>query len=172
MWRALGGFGILALALAGCGSDSTSNQGNLTFSADYGWTCASGTNCQDVFDVTLSAGSALTIAVSNVSSGSVSQIALYAPGVALGGTNLLTGNTNELRCTAGAGCASYTAGEQVSAFPITQSGTYRLAVTREWGTSCGGTGTYHLSLTSTAAIQVTGQTVEDQTSQASGYECH
>ena len=162
----------LGLILA-CGSDSTDNDDGVTsFGADYGWICASGINCQDVFDLQLTAGSVLTIRVTNVSSGSVAQLALYGPSVALGGVNLLTTTTKELRCLAGAGCSTFTAGEHVDAITVTQTGTYRLAITRDWGTSCGGTGTYRLDVTSTQAFQVMGQTVEDQASLASGFECH
>lgn len=84
-----------------------------SWSGDYSWTCTSGQNCQSVYDLNVPAGAVLNLQVDSVSSGSVAQIALDAPGVALGGTNLLTGTTKELRCANGPGCSSavYAAGE-------------------------------------------------------------
>ncbi len=165
------GWFLALAALVGCGSDTQAPQGVTSFTGNFGWTCATGTNCQDVFNFTVVAGSVFTIRVNTVSSGSVAQLALYGPGVALGGINLLTGTTSELRCTNAGSCTAFTGGEQVNAITLAQGGTYRLAVTREWGNSCGGTGTYRLEVTSTVAFQVAGQTVEDQTSLASGFQC-
>jgi len=166
------GLGFSGLTLA-CGADDPGepDDGVTRFDANYGWTCASSTNCQDVFDFGIAAGSVITIRVNNVSSGSVSQLALYAPGVALGGVNLLTGNTNELRCSAGSSCEAFTGGEQVSSYAVVTAGTYRIAVTREWDTSCGSTGTYHIELASTKSFQIIGQTREDAASAANGFEC-
>src|SRR5580765_1007876 len=95
---------LTLVALLSCSSSSTGTTdttGTTSWSGDYGWTCPSGQDCQDVFDITLAAGSTVSISVSGVSSGSVAQIALYAPAVALGGTNLLTTTTKELRCNPG-----------------------------------------------------------------------
>jgi hypothetical protein len=172
-WIAGGFAAVSVLVACGGGDDTNGPQGVTSFTGNYGWTCApTGTNCQDVFNFTVTAGSVFTIRVNTVSSGSVAQLALYGPGVSLGGVNLLTGTTKELRCTTGGDCNLFIAGEHVSAITLSQAGTYRLAVTRDWGNSCGGTGTYHLEVTSTVAFQVAGQTVEDQASLASGFECH
>jgi hypothetical protein len=116
-------------------------------------------------------GSTLSITVNQVADGSASQLALYGPGVALGGTNMLTGTANELRCLDVDDCHGYTTGVAAPNVVIAQAGRYRLAVTRHWGQSCGGTGTYNLSITSTMAFVVHGQTAEDQPSLAPGSEC-
>ncbi|HKP28320.1 MAG TPA: hypothetical protein VJU15_02920 [Gemmatimonadales bacterium] len=167
------GLGVSSLALA-CGSEDSDepSDGVTSFTGTYGWSCAGSTSCQDVFDFSFPAGSVITFKVNNVSSGSVSQLAFYAPGVALGGVNLLTGNIKELRCTTAAGCEGFTGGEQVSSYAVANGGTYRIAVTREWGTSCGGTGTYHIEVSATKAFQALGQTREDAPSAAIGFECH
>ena len=170
---------VAAVSLAlGCSKSSTTPTtptppatGTTSFSGNFGWTCATGVNCQDVFDFTVAAGSVLTVRVSNVEAGSASQIALYAPGTALGGTNLLTGTTKELRCTVAANCSLFTGGEQKVGITATQAGTYRLAVTRDRGVSCGATGTYRVELTSSIAFQTGVQSVQDQASLASGFEC-
>jgi len=170
--RAMGlGFPSVAIACGSSDADAPSD-GVTSFSGNYGWACASSTDCQDVFDFRIEPGSVITIKVNNVSSGSVSQLALYAPGVVLGGVNLLTGNSRELRCTSASACEGFTAGEQVSSYAVAAGGTYRIAVTREWDSSCGGTGTYRLAVTATKNFQLLGQTKEDTPSAAIGFECH
>ena len=169
--------GLLVVLALGCSNSPTSTDTNpppsgvTTFSGNFGWNCASGINCQDVFDFTVAAGSVLTVRVNNVSADSASQLALYGPGVALGGINLLTGTTKELRCLVAASCSAFTAGEAKVGVTATQAGTYRLAVTRDWGLSCGATGTYHVEMTSNVAFQVGTQSVQDAASLASGNEC-
>ena len=54
----------------------------------------------------------MTIAVTAVSAGSTSMIALYGLNVALGGTNLLTGDATELFCGTTTNCDGNTAGQQ------------------------------------------------------------
>lgn len=166
----------LIITGAGCSKSSVPTtpsgpSGVTSFSGNYGWACANLVNCQDVFDFTVAAGSVLTVRVNNVGGGSAAQLALYAPGIALGGTNLLTGTDRELRCTVANDCDLFSGGEQKVGVTATQAGTYRVAVTRDWGLSCGGTGTYRLEVTSTTAFQVVGQTVQDAPSQAPGAEC-
>lgn len=173
--RAAGTFVMVSLAVGCSGSNGSPTtpapSGVTSFSGNYGWTCADGANCQDVFDFTVAAGSVLTVRVNNVGGGSAAQIALYAPGTPLGGTNLLTGTNKELRCTAAANCDLFTGGEQKVGVTAAVAGNYRVAVTRDWGLSCGGTGTYRLEVTSTVAFQVGNQTVQDQPSLAPGAEC-
>jgi len=142
-----------------------------TYEADYGWNCASGVDCQDVFELELEKGAKLNFKVGTVSAGSAAQIALYAPSVALGSINLFTMSAKELRCNAGKSCSDFTAGETISGFVVPQSGTYLLAITREWGTSCGGTGTYKLTLGSDRNFSVRKQSFEDTASIAAGFEC-
>ncbi len=157
---------LLAAALtSGCSDDE--EEGVLQFiDTVISWTCDGGESCQDVFD----AGAEVTIDVHNVSAGSVAQIALYGPGVALGGTNLLTGTTNELRCDTTDDCNAHTAGVSYT-MTVPTSGTYRLAVTRDWGNSCGGSGSYDLEVTADEELEVGGQTADDVTSAAPGFEC-
>lgn len=164
---------VLLSSVSSCKKSSpTTPSDNVTsFSGTFGWTCSSGVNCQDVFDFTITAGSVLTVRVNNVSAGSASRIALYGPGTSLGGTNLLTGTTSELRCTNATNCDLFTGGEQKVGLTVNQTGTYRLAVTRDWGVSCGATGTYRVELASSQTIVVGTQSVQDAASLAPGFEC-
>lgn len=149
----------------------TAPTGITSYNTDSSWACAAGVSCQDVYDFTMTAGSVIMVKVSNVTGNSVSQLALYGPGTALGGTNLLTGTTSELRCTSSGSCAGYTAGEQKTGVILTQTGTYRVAVTRDWGKSCGSSGNYRLDLTSSIAFQPISQSVNNQASAAPGAAC-
>jgi len=148
----------------GCPAEETS------FDETFGWNCATSVSCQDVFDVTLTAGTTVSFEAKDTTGGSVLQIALYAPGTALGGTNLFTASTDELRCNYVSGCTNNTAGQTVSGFAVGTTGVYRLAVTRDWGSSCGGAGTYHLVITADQPI-VVAQTVDDTATLASGWAC-
>ncbi len=142
-----------------------------SYTGSYAWECASGTDCQDVFQVELEKGAKVSFAVNSVSAGSVAQIALYLPGTALGSTNLFTMSLKERRCTEGKACSDYTAGETVTDFVVPQNGIYLFAVTREWSTSCGGTGSYQLNLKSNQNFSIVKQTTEDSPSKATGFEC-
>lgn len=142
-----------------------------SYTGSHGWKCASGTDCQDVFELELKKGAKVDFKIGSVSDGSVAQIALYAPNTALGTTNLFTLSLNELRCNTGTDCGDYTEGEAVNAFIAPQDGRYLLAITREWGTSCGGEGTYELSLKADQQFSLVKQTIEDSPSKAKGYEC-
>lgn len=145
--------------------------GITSYNTNSSWSCATGVSCQDVYDFTMTAGSVITVGVSNVTGNSVSQLALYGPGIALGGNNLLTGTNSELRCTSVASCSGYAAGEQKTGVILTQTGTYRVAVTRDWGKSCGSSGNYRLDLTSSIAFQAVSQSVNNGASAAPGAAC-
>jgi hypothetical protein len=167
--------GLAALVLSGCGDDAGTNPVKppliTSFSQSQAWTCASSTNCQDVFDVHFSDGSVVTFKATDVTGGSIVQLALYAPGTPLGGTNLFTGTLNELRCGTVTDCDSMPEGQAVSDFVIPVEGTYRFAITRDWAESCGGSGAYHLSITSDHGFPAPARTVNDKPSQAAGVEC-
>lgn len=171
----------MTLALA-CGDDdnpasmggNNNGGGNGTYTKNYNqthdWACANGENCQDVFNITFAAATTVTFQATDVSDGSIVQLALYAPGTALGGTNLFTNTSNELRC-ANPGVCTNLAGESVTDFVITNAGLYRLAITRDWGSSCGGDGTYRLAITSDKGFSQPSPTVDDKQSLAPDYEC-
>ncbi len=137
----------------------------------FDWACESGDNCQDVFDMELTEGSIMTFQATETTGGSVLQVALYGPGESLGGTNLFTGNANELRCNYVVGCNSNTAGQTVNDFVVPTSGLYRFAVTRDWGNSCGSSGTYRMVIDSETYFPGVDQTVDDELSLAPGWEC-
>jgi hypothetical protein len=163
---------FFACALAGCNDESGLGKTSyLEYSKSSGWSCISGENCQDVYEIAFSEDSLVSFSVSNVGGGSVAQIALYAPGVALGGINLFTTTNDELRCRTGAGCSDYTAGEQVTDFPIPSTGIYSFAVTRHDEDSCGQSGTYDLDITSNTPFSFMARTVNDVKSLATDYTC-
>jgi len=170
-------FVLIVIMTAGCSDDEecncpTASCPDLIFEGEYGWVCGTSEDCQDVFEIDFKANSLVTFAATDVSTGSIVQVALYAPGVALGGTNLLTGSTNEYRCGYISGtCSENEHGQLINDFLIPSAGTYRFAVTRDWGNSCGSDGTYKLMVISDREFTVESQIVDDEPSQASGSEC-
>jgi hypothetical protein len=167
---------LIGLLLVSCGDDdSTTPSGGTTkktsFDHSYGWSCASGESCQDVFDVSLPAGATVTFTVTDVTGDSIVQLALYGPGEPLGGTNHFTGSVAELRCNYIDGCDTKPDGQAMTFFGIPAAGTYRLAITRDWGESCGSSGTYRLLIHSSKAFVAPKQTVDDVATLAVGTEC-
>lgn len=176
MHRNLSRLALIALALVimACGKDNSSGPGPAvitSFSQAEAWTCPDNTNCQDVFDVHFEAGSSVTFKATDVTGGSILQLALYSPGAALGSTNLFTNTANEYRCGTVTDCDSQPEGQTVANFDVTETGTYRLAITRDWGESCGGSGTYRLAITSDKGFSKPTRSVNDKLSQAPGVEC-
>lgn len=171
-------FTVVAIAAVGCGDDDPVNPpggggptGITSYDQTYDWACAFSEDCQDVFDIALTAGAMVNFSAIDITGNSVCQIALYGPGTALGGENLFTGTTDELRCNYVSGCGNNTGGQAVSNFEVPATGTYRLAVTRDWGNSCGGAGTYRLMITSDTKFSGVTQTVDDVQSLATTWTC-
>jgi hypothetical protein len=135
-----------------------------SFETDGSWDCGTGLSCQDVYDVGIEAGSELSITVTNVTDNSVARLALFAPGVSLDGTNLLTGSANDLSCNG-------QNGDESVVITVATTGVYRLAVARDWGQSAGASGNYRIGLVSTIPFLNPVQTVDDGTSAASGVVC-
>ena len=155
--------------LLGCGSDNESPSdtptGILSYDEVLTWDCTSfGNSCQDVFDIEFSHGSIVSFRATETTDGSVLQIALYAPGVELGGVNLFTGDETELLCNLVNGCNNNVDGQRVDDFVIPTDGVYRLAITRSWAESCGHSGSYRLIIDSDTRFQEPDQSVDDEAS--------
>ncbi len=117
------------------------------------WSCSVSTDCQDVFDIDIFAGNTVNINVTNVTGSSVVRMAVFAPGVALTGPNLLNGGITDQSCTSQNASAS-------TSFSTTLAGVYRIAIGRDWGSSAGSSGTYTLTVTSSPVMLDNGQTVK------------
>ena len=169
-------FATALVVFNGCKKDGGTDEpepqkGIKQFAGSYGWTCASGQNCQDVFEMELEKGSIATFQAGPVSAGSVAQIALYAPGIALGGVNLFTGTTKELLCNVASKCEENQAGQLKSNFAIPATGVYQFAVSRDWGKSCEAKGTYKIKITSDRNFTFNKQTLEDAVAKVKEAEC-
>jgi len=128
------------------------------------WACGPGVSCQDVFEVTLTAGSEVTITTSSITGNSVARLALFSPGTALSGTNLLTASAFDQSC----GGMNIT---ESATLTVYETGTYRLAVGRDWGSSAGASGTYGLLVTEDQISVTPVQTIDDLASEAQGFLC-
>ncbi len=128
---------------------------------DGGWDCAIGENCQDVYDFDLPAGVSLSLSATNVTGASVARAAVFAPGVALDGTNLLTATNADF------GCGPQNQNLVAPPIDTTVEGTHRVAIGRDWGYSAGSSGTYTLNLgVTTIPSALPMQTVDDVNSEA------
>src|SRR5262245_4873934 len=157
-------FLLMAIATS-CNDDNSSGTQKIDdYSIDGGWTCAVGVSCQDVYDIGLDAGTQLSIAVTSVTGNSVVRLAAFAPGVALNGINLLTGGQVDRQCVGQNICDSLVVAASAS-------GTYRIAIGRDWGQSAGASGTYHLHLTSDLPFRTPMLTVDNLASQAASSGC-
>ena len=70
-----------------------------------------------------------------------------------------------------ADCDSLPEGQAAQFFLLADGGMYRLAVTRDWTLSCGGAGTYLLSIGSEKGFPTPVRAYNDITSLAPGAEC-
>lgn len=135
------------------------------FTVSGSWTCANNASCEDVYDVKLAAGATVTLTTSGVTADSAVRLAAFGPGVALNDTNLLTGLSFDRQCVA-------RGNNDAVVFRAVATGTYRIAIGRDWQLSSGGSGSYGLTIASdnTNAMLVQ-QTVDDGATQASGSQC-
>jgi hypothetical protein len=156
----------IALSMfSGCGDEKDNKPtGEKTYSTHSAWDC-DGNYCQDIYDFSFEKGSVVDFDVSNLTGGSVVQVALYAPGQDPGETNLFTNSTSEITCITN-GCDNNTSGYFIGDFIIPASGRYRLAVTRNHGSSCGSDGEYDLDLTSDKNFVFKGQSADNTESLA------
>lgn len=146
-----------------CDADA-SNDCGTTFTAPGAWSCAAGTSCQDVYDVTLPAGAVAMLAVTAVTGASVPRLAVFGPGAALTSASLLTGVAADRRCVGQDDADSVT-------FKAVTAGTYRVAVGRDWGSSLGESGTYRVTLTGDHAFAPPVRTADDAVSGLAATRC-
>jgi hypothetical protein len=135
-----------------------------TFTVAGGWNCAIGVSCQDVYDFVFPANTSVTIAVSGITGNSVLRLGVFGPGVALSGTNLLTGSNRDRMC------AGQNASDSIT-FDTTSAGLYRIAVGRDWDNSAGAAGTYSLTVSGNHPFTAQGITANDVASGAAGTVC-
>jgi len=155
---------ILIAALVSCNKNDEL-AGDTLFEQTGAWDCTLGESCQDVYEFDFKTGTNVSISVEDVTGKSVVRLAVYAPGMALGSANLLTNNTNE------ASCGGQDEAQAEPNFVIPSSGVYKIAVTRDWGTSAGFVGDYKVTVIADTPFQTLTQTVDDTDSKASGTEC-
>jgi hypothetical protein len=135
----------------------------ILFSTTGSWNCASGVSCEDVYDFGLAANTTVTIQLSGVTGASVLRLGAFAPSQLLTGPNLLTGiNSDRL-------CGGQNVGDTVS-FTAPTTGTYRIAIARDWGASAGASGNYSLAVSVDRGMTFLGST-KNVASGATGTRC-
>jgi len=132
--------------------------GTTSFTKDAAWNCASGVDCEDVYDFDVAASSQVTVAITSVTMSSTPRTGLFK-GTTTTGTNLWNNAATDLCSTQNKQDIDLNAG------PVTIGpGHYRLTVGRDWGFSASATGTYTVTFHSSTAISAQGATADDQAS--------
>ncbi len=139
--------------------------GERLYETNGSWDCETGESCQDVYEFDFESGSRVSLIIQEVTGSSVVRLTIHAPNVNLGGTNLLTGNTDDLRCTGQDEDAS------IPNFIAPSDGVYKVVITRDWGSSAGADGNYNLVLFSDTNFQFIQQSVDDIDSLAENSSC-
>jgi hypothetical protein len=132
--------------------------GSTTFTSNSQWSCASLTDCEDVYDFDVAASAKITATISAVTGASTPRLGLFA-GTTTTGTDLFTGAAKDL-CS-----ASNQQDVDLTGGPVTvAAGHYRLTVGRDWNASAGAAGTYTITITSTVTLSNPTQSADDQAS--------
>jgi len=157
---------IISLFTFSCSkNDDPVSRGITLYETNASWMCLINESCQDVYEFEFEAGSKISITIQEVTGNSLVRLAVYAPNVNLGSTNLLTGNTNDLACSGRNETAS------IPNLIAPSSGIYKIAITRDWGTSIGNNGTYKLVLFADTEFEFIEKTIDDIDSLTSDFSC-
>lgn len=127
-------------------SGATFDTSSARFSTCGTWNCSPGVSCGDVYDLSLQAGTAVALNVTNVTGNSIVRLGAFAPGTPLNGQNLLTGQPTDRLCN-----GAFNASDSTS-FIAGTTGTYKLTVMRDFNGSSGLTGTYRLTMLGSQAL--------------------
>jgi len=157
------GTGTCSVTLSADTSVTASFHGTA-FTASGSWTCANNASCEDVYDVKLPAGATVTLTTSGVTAESAVRLAVFGPGVAPNGANLLTGRGFDRQCVA-------RGGNDAVAFFTGAAGTYRIAIGRDWQLSSGGSGSYGLTVAADGGVTLLQQSLDDASTMAAGAQC-
>lgn len=156
---------ILSFAAVSCSDDETIEPGQTVYEKSGSWDCALSESCQDVYEMNFKVGTQISFSVTDVTGTSVVRLAIYGPNSLLGGTNILTGTTNELECT------EQNEDAVVPNITITDAGVHKVVVGRDWGSSAGASGTYKLAIIASDKFTDVTQPIDDADSLAPGSEC-
>jgi hypothetical protein len=129
------------------------------------WDCALGESCFDYYDIELREGDLLDVQIANVTGNSVPRFALYGPGDSTSGVNLLTNQLLDRECV------GQNVDDSVPVFQARQTGTYRVGIGRDWGSSAGFAGTYEATIRTTGFDHTLTSTGNDVASAHSGSQC-
>lgn len=153
------GYSQTSVVVIPLGEDPSPRQNMITGNGT--WNCTLGQSCQDVYEFSIDEPGSAIVKVDSISGGSALRMALYAPGQNLGETNLLTNNSSEVECL-----SQNTRFEDT--ISLAAAGIYKLAVTRDWGSSAGFNGAYSLTLATSVPRTDIGQVIDDESSMAAG----
>jgi len=152
-----------------CSCNDEADPGPQIYEYEGSWTSIPGEPTQDVLVFNLKKEADYHLEITDITGASDVKMAVYPPGIPLGGVNLLTFDVQEYNCIWGA--AGRDADESVE-FTAPLNGSYQITATRDWDHSSEGLeGTYKLLLRSEEPFEVLGLAANDVVSLAFGYTC-
>jgi hypothetical protein len=137
--------------------DNPTNDCVPSFTAEGSWDCDAGESCQDVYQVALFEGSDATITISLANPTPTLRLAVFAPGIPLDDTNLLTGFAYDWAC-----------GHTV-AFTATETGVYRIAVGANLDE--GDSAWYSMEVATVPGLVLGGLSIDDSAPPGPGGSC-
>lgn len=146
--------GIIILTAASCSKETVEPQQSYYTNIES-LECHIGQSCQDVYEFDFEADTEMLFDIKNITGSSVIRYAIYAPGIDLGGDNLLNETIYEVKCTDKDKSIS-------DAVTIKTAGVYKLTVTRDWGLSSGLSGYYTLEVFATKPFKNVKQIANDK----------
>ncbi|MDY8135086.1 PPC domain-containing protein [Aquimarina sp. 2201CG5-10] len=139
--------GVIVLTSCSKDDDVPVETGITLFEEQGEWNCELSQTCEDIYQFELKEGSRISISIEEVTGLSVVSLDLSADFGQFGGPNLL----NEGAITY-YGCTVQDEEISITNILISETGTYNLAVARDWNLSAGFDGTYTLVILSDTAF--------------------
>ncbi len=136
---------LLAVLFANCSKndDPIVNESLTLFEAIEEWHCDLGETCEDIYQFEFTEGTRISISVEAVTGRSVVSLDLSAEFGQYGGPNLL--NAGKITYH---GCTGQNENVSLTNILVSETGTYNLAIARDWGLSAGFDGAYKLTVIS------------------------
>ena len=137
---------VSILAFTSCSNDDDAtpiDNGITSFELDGSWNCEFGETCEDMYQFEFKEGSRISISIEEVTGSSAVSLNLSVDFGELANPNLL--NEGSLSYY---GCTGQDEEISISNIIISETGTYNLAIARDWGLSAGFDGTYKLTIIS------------------------
>ncbi len=139
---------MFVIFFASCSSDDDAtptpvDPGITLYEKEGEWNCELGDTCEDIYQFEFKEGSRISISIDDITGSSAVSLDLAADFGQFGGPNIL--NEGALSYY---GCTGQDEEVSLANILIDETGTYNLAIARDWGLSAGVNGKYKLTIVS------------------------